>query len=80
MSDLHYERHKAMTDHQRTLHKAAADYGESCAKLGRELERAGVERGDGGEPPEAVKTAQAENSLQWHALVDLIAQGEPYAE
>lgn len=76
MSDRYYERYKAMTPHQQALHKAAADYGESCAKLGRELERAGVERGDEGEPPEAVRTAQAESSALWHSLVDLIAQGD----
>jgi hypothetical protein len=77
MSDAYYQRYTAMTDHQKHLHKAAADYGESCAKLGRELERSGVERGYAGEPPESVKTAQAESSSLWHALVDLIAQGEP---
>jgi hypothetical protein len=77
VSDRYYERYKAMTPYQQQLHKATADYGESCAKLGRELQAAGVERGDVGEPPSAVSVAQAESSGLWHALVELIAQGEP---
>jgi hypothetical protein len=75
MSDAYFKRYQSFTPHQRELHRLAAEYGESCVKLGRELQRAGVES-PFSDQPEAVRTARSESSALWHTLVDLIERGE----